>query len=530
MGLPPVDFPTLGWQVIAWIESMLCHGPGDVIGQPLLIDDEMALFICHAYRLDERTGRRRFRRAILSRPKGRAKSEIAGAIGCVETCPGAPARFDGWDARGDPVGRSVVSPFARILATEEGQTGNTYDNCRIMLTQGRIAEELAGLDAGLTRTFLPGNGEIRPSTAGASSKDGGKETWVCADEIHLYTLPELRSMHATVRRNMGAKRRESEPWGLDTTTMFLPGAGSVAETAYDAFAVLAYETLLDRGVLWDHAEAPAIVDWRDDEELLAALKVVYGPAGEWMDLDRVLQEIRDPDTTRADAERFFLNRVVRGDSSWIAPDEWRPLAVDRTIPDDALVTLGFDGAQFDDSTALIACEVETGLLQPVGVWERPEGPAGDEWQVDAAEVDAALAGAMKRWDVWRLYADPPHWQDRIDGWRGEHGADTVIDWWTNRDRQMAAAVERFESAVRGKTLEHTGDRTLAVHIGHCHVRKTRAGRLIVKERPRSPKKIDAAVAAVLAYEARMDAIAAGALTKRRKRRRRTDGKPRAAGF
>ncbi|CAO0836652.1 Bacteriophage protein OS=Streptomyces microflavus OX=1919 GN=Smic_81360 PE=4 SV=1 [Streptomyces microflavus] len=39
---------------------------------------------------------------------------------------------------------------------------------------------------------------------------------------------------------------------------------------------------------------------------------------------------------------------------------------------------------------------------------------------------------------------------------------------------------------------------------------------IGKEHPKSPKKIDAAMSATLAYEARADAVAAG-ITKRKKR-------------
>jgi hypothetical protein len=51
VALPPVNFPTLGWQVIDWIETFLCHGPGDVQGAPISIDDEEALHICWLYRI-----------------------------------------------------------------------------------------------------------------------------------------------------------------------------------------------------------------------------------------------------------------------------------------------------------------------------------------------------------------------------------------------------------------------------------------------------------------------------------------------
>src|SRR5438477_646925 len=100
MALPPVSFPTLGWQVIDWVEAFLCHGPGDVQGEPwlpdekaavapgLAFDDDEVLFICWAYRVHPQdhplAGRRLVHRAVRSRPKGRRKSEIAGTLMCAE--------------------------------------------------------------------------------------------------------------------------------------------------------------------------------------------------------------------------------------------------------------------------------------------------------------------------------------------------------------------------------------------------------------------------------------------------------------
>ncbi len=72
-------------------------------GEPLDYDDEMREFVIEAYRIDPVTGRRVYDEGVLSRPKGRAKSEIAGHIGVAEAF--GPVRFDGWDADGQPVGR-----------------------------------------------------------------------------------------------------------------------------------------------------------------------------------------------------------------------------------------------------------------------------------------------------------------------------------------------------------------------------------------------------------------------------------------
>ncbi|MGO4958536.1 hypothetical protein ACTQ49_14975, partial [Luteococcus sp. Sow4_B9] len=114
---------SLGYAVIDWLEAYACHGPGPVEGQPLTFDDEMFDFIVDAYELEPASGHRLISRGVLSMPKGRAKSEVAGLIGVAEAL--APVRFDGWDASGQPVGRPIRSPFVRCLATEEGQSGNT---------------------------------------------------------------------------------------------------------------------------------------------------------------------------------------------------------------------------------------------------------------------------------------------------------------------------------------------------------------------------------------------------------------------
>ena len=61
----PGEFPSLGEQVVEWIEHYLCHGPGDVMGEPIELDDEFYEFVVRAYRLDPDTGQRVYRRAFL---------------------------------------------------------------------------------------------------------------------------------------------------------------------------------------------------------------------------------------------------------------------------------------------------------------------------------------------------------------------------------------------------------------------------------------------------------------------------------
>jgi phage terminase large subunit-like protein len=164
--------------------------------------------------------------AVLSRPKGRAKSELAGFIGVAEAL--GPVRFDGWNADGQPVGRPVRTPLLKCLATEESQAGNTFENIAFICGEwgkDNHPEIYAGITGArnyqsATALYLPHGGEIRACTSGSASKDGGKETWVCADETHLYVLRELKSMYGTVSRNLG---KRDQPWLMQTSTAYRPG-------------------------------------------------------------------------------------------------------------------------------------------------------------------------------------------------------------------------------------------------------------------------------------------------------------------
>ena len=527
----PDRFVSLGFDAIDWIEHYLCHGPGDVQGQDLVIDDEMAAFIVKAYRLDPATGRRMVNRAFLSRPKGRAKSELAGALVCFEAL--GPCRFDGWDANGDPVGRPQVYPFIRCLATEENQSGNTYDNVTTMLEHliENFGDEFPGIDLGRnaqtsSRIFIEGGGEIVPSTSSGAAKDGGKETFAVFDETHLYVLPELKSMHKTVRRNL-VKRRAAEPWSLETSTMYAVGEDSVAEATHEYAKAVRSGRVRDGGLLFDHREAPHVEDLHDDDQLLSALEFVYGDAAGWMDLERIASDMREPDTDPADARRYFLNQPGTASAKAFDATRWRELADSRfVVPAKEPIAIGFDGAKWRDAAGFIATHLETGHQWVLGVWEPPANKQEAEtWEVPEAELDAVLEEAMSRWRVIRVYADPPYFEGKVAAWAGKYGPKVVTEWWTHRRRPMAFALRAYRTAMTGGDLSHDGSDVFARHIANSVKRdagvKDDEGKpmwTIQKDRHDSPRKIDLAMAGCLSWEARRDAITAGGLAPRAPRR------------
>lgn len=526
MTLPLCNFPTLGWGVLEWMEEYLCHGPGDVQSEDWEIDEEFALFLLHAFRVHPRdhqmAGRRLIQRAVLSRPKGRAKSEFAGGITCAMAL--GPVIFDGWSASGDPVGKPPTYPFIRCLATEEEQSGNTYDNVVFMLTNGRAASEYE-LDVGITRTFIKesSGGEIRPCTAASASKDGGLESFSVADETHLYTSRELRGMYRTVARNTG-KRREAEPWMLDTTTAWLPGENSVAEQAADKYAHLPVEEAARKsGVLYDHRQGDEPKIFGQDASLIKAMKTGYGPAVEWMDFQRIVRIIRDAEDPLDEAYRYYLNRPRAAASHWLAPDEIQAILRPEVIVDKGSpVALGFDGSLSDDHTTLWLCTRDAHLV-PVGIWAPEEGQE-EGWEVPRSDVSAAVDWCFENFRVVRLNADPAWWQDTIGEWAAKYGSPPVVEWWTNQESRMAMATGAIRTAIRKQevTLDPmpllTDPQTRAGKpIAVWHLENTRTKKVRVrledkaeeayiprKERPGSPLKIDSVPAVVLAYRARHD--------------------------
>jgi hypothetical protein len=185
---------SLGWLGTAWIEFMVRHGPGNVMGQPVRHGDEFTGFIVDCYALDER-GRMLYDSSFFSRPKGAAKSALAAQLTLFEAF--GPCRFGGWAAggeryrdpwglgfeyvyqSGEPMGVPIVAPFIRVMATEVGQTGNTYRTIFYNLDDADCPlSYVPGKEVGQERILLPQGGEVRVSTASAASKDGGLETFV----------------------------------------------------------------------------------------------------------------------------------------------------------------------------------------------------------------------------------------------------------------------------------------------------------------------------------------------------------------
>lgn len=516
-------FPTLGPQVCDFIESYLVFGPGDLREQPAVLDAEKRALIYRMYEVYPQghglAGRRRFKRCAISLRKGTAKTELAAWLAAVELHPDGPVRCDGWDAAGAPVGVGVTDPYIPMVAyTEEQSDELAYGALRVILQHSQLADDF---DIGLERIVrIGGDGKAVSLATSPNSRDGARTTFQVFDETHRLTLPKLRQAHRTMQANI-PKRLLADAWSLEITTAPTPGENSIAEDTMDYARQVASGAITDTRLFFFHRQASDDHDLTTPEGVRAAVVEASGPAASWSDIDTIAGQWADPTTDKTYLERVWLNRLVRASERAFDIEKWKELADEtyRPLPG-AVITLGFDGARWHDSVALVGTEIVTGFEWLCGLWERPENV--EEWEAPVETIDQVVDECFTTWDVWRMYCDPPYWDTMVAHWAGKYGEKRVIEWWTNRQKQMAYAISAFETAINSGDLVHDGNPHLQRHMGNAvrrylNLRDDNGQRLwtIYKERSDSPHKIDAAMAGVLSWEARCDALTAGAGQRKR---------------
>jgi len=481
----PTQRHTLGPQVAAWIERYARHGPGDVLGQKVQLTREEKRFLRWAYEVDDE-GNRVVRRAVRGLPKGSRKTEFAGWL-CLAEMAG-PVRFSHWED-GKPRGKRVADPYVVAAAASYDQADLLMSAVRGAIVEGPLKDffdvferevQLRGQSGVLVRV---------PAVAGTN--DGLRPTFVVMDETHEWTGSKQRV--ALVLENGLAKRRDT--WSLGITTAGNPKVESVALTAYEYGLRVQAGEVEDPGFLFAWREPTVNVDdLEDDAVLLEALEAANPEP--WKRVDDLARRFRE--MPLHEGCRYFLNMWVEPDEErWLPPGVWDGLVEDRKIADGTKVVLGFDGSYSGDSTALLAATVEERPhVEVLGLWEHPGG--NQQWTVDHDQVEAAVFAAFGRFDVVEMSADPPYWAQQLGRWADTFGDDRVVAFNTFVRKRMAQACSSFYQLATSGGLSHDGHAGLARHCSNAIIKETAQGAYITKEDKSSPRKIDAAIAAVIA--------------------------------
>jgi len=527
---------TLGYAVAQWMETWLIQPNGPHAGRPFRVIDSQLRFLAWWYAVDE-FGHWLFHHAVRRLAKGSGKSPFAAALALAELC--GPVRLRDFDPRlpGGCVGRPVDMPWVQIAATAESQTANTMRMVRAFAPKGSKIVRQYRLDPGKTMYYAVPEGKLEVITSSSTAAEGAEASFVIGDETEHWKPsnggPELA---ATLEDNLA----KSGSRMLETSNAWVPrgdGDETVAQLSWQAW--IAQEegrTRAESKILYDARIAPPDTDVADEASLRAALEHVYGDC-HWVDLRPIMNRIWDLRSSPDDSKRKYLNRPTVTADAWTTPEEWA-LCVDPelVVADEDPVVLFFDGSKSDDATALVGCDIETGHVFVIEVWERPPGAAGDGWQVDRVDVDRVVRRTFELRNVVAFFADTKEFESYVDTWGQDFRERLLIDATTGKSRHPVAwdmrtnvrdftlAAERMLVDIKARTVTHDGDGRLQRHITNCRRSPNKYGVSVSKESRESPKKIDGAVCAIGARMVRRLVLASDAWAKRQQGPKKKPGR------
>jgi hypothetical protein len=527
-----LDFPTL---IVAgyWVERHCVVPDGVLRGESFGLVRWQAEGLLNWYRLKSsaRVGQLApaffYRRSQVVLPQKAGKAPYSAAHICNEAV--GPALFAGWarggevwDCRdhgcgcgwayeygsGEAMGRPWSTPLIQVTAFSDTQAHNIYDALKPMIDEGPLSTLIPHTGEEFIR--LPNDGRIDVVTSSHRSRLGQRVTFVPQDETGVWTQAAgMIKVAETQRRGLAGMGGRAE----ETTNAWDPNEDSVAQRT-----ALAARTSPD--IFRIHPMPARSLSYRNKQERRKIHRHVYDGCP-WVDLDAIEAEAAELITVDpGQAERFFGNRPVAGMGAAFDLGVWESLEKKVRVERHATVVIGVDGARHDDALAVVACDVKSGHMWPLVIVERPEN-APEDYEHDQSLVDGAVSEAFERFNVWRLYADPQHIAPLIESWSNRYGSKRVIEWATYRPRAIAFAVRAFEEGIAAGDVSFSDDEAgrLTKHIVNAYRRtltvrddKEAFMHTLSKEAPRSPNKMDAAMAAVLAWEARGDALASGAVS------------------
>lgn len=509
---------SIGPYLRAWAEANLLQPDGPDAGEPWAFTEEQAHFIDHWYSIGP-DGRFIWRRGVLRRMKGWGKDPLLAVICAIELCAECRAKVT-------PAGEIEVfphpAPWIQIAAVSKDQTRNTMTLFPSLFSPELIAEQ--GLDIGKEIIHKAGGrGRIEAVTSSPRALEGGRPSFVVKNETqHWLQSNDGHAMSEAIDRNL-AKSRDGAARALAITNAHEPGLDSDAERDFDAHMKIASGRSRASGFLYDSREAHPDTIMSDPASLTVGLEQARGDSV-WLDVARLIDEIFDPKTSEDLSRRFYLNQIAAARDSWLSRQEVDRNAVRRLLPSPgSSITLAFDGGKTDDHTALVACEVDSGWVWPVGIWD----PSDYGGTAPTALIDQTVRSVFDAFDVVAFFSDLHPWESYVDAWAADFGETLSlkaspkhsIAWdMRGRGKDFTIAAEGAHSAFLDNAFPHSGDVTLSQHLYNARRAPNAWGVSIRKEHRESARKIDAAVAAILAREARLQYLR---MPESRRKRRRT---------
>lgn len=463
---PPLDFsdaPARGWPRIVWFaETYLTVPKGVGAKQPFKLRDWQVAILQQMFPAAGEG--KRPRQGLISLPRGNGKTGLAAVL-------------------------AVYSLFADeieggqilVVASDERQAGHVMRAAMRMIETSPLLAEQTHFYA--DRVHVPHtDSEMRALPADEGALQGWDPTLMIIDELHVVTQKVWDAVTSAI-----GKREESLTLAISTP------ADNTDSVMWKLVEWGREGVDPEEFVYVEHSAAEGC-DLKDEEQWYAA-----NPAlGDFLQIDALRSQVRT--LPEAAFRRYRLGQWVGSTNTWLPFGFFKTLARPHLLGKREKVVLAFDGSASGDSTVLIGATVASPhYLFVVGMWENPT-PNKPGWRVPREDVDQAVADAFKRYNVIEMACDPWGWQTEIQSWAKRHGARRVLEFNTAHAARMAPATDRLYELMMEGHVEHDGDPRMVAHFDHAVAKTTHLGDLIAKDRKGSARKIDSAVAAIVAVE------------------------------
>lgn len=468
---------SLGYDIIRFIEKYFTPPRTMNNNEPFRLKQWQKELLIHMFELDT-WGRFVYREFFWFIPRKNSKSFLASAI-----CAYFLAKAQGGEeiycvAKNSKQARvvykettrNIVGPLLKVIKPGQQETKNRFVNA----------------------VFMPLSGD-------ANGAHGKAPYFSVLDEFHAWDSLTGKSNYAEemVEALKTGSLDRNEFMILIITTAGNNDQG-IAREYYDKAIMVATGELVDERfgcAIWCADDDDDISDRSVWEK--ANPMVVEGV----LSFDEMEKEFKAAEQTGTGPfEKFHLNKWLRNSdkAEFISAFHWKNAFKPELgkIPKGAEIVVGFDGSLTEDSTGLVAIDLETGLIEVLYGWEKE--PNNPDWFVEVDEVDAGMEDIQANYVVRKVYCDPSRHQSLVAQWRRRYGNNVIRDI-PQSSQRMAPMSQEFKTDVYTGKLFHVGERRLTTHVRNAI--ETIRG-VPNKEKPNSPRKIDFLACAVLANGAR----------------------------
>jgi phage terminase large subunit-like protein len=336
---------------------------------------------------------------------------------------------------------------------------------------------------------LRDSGVLQVLSADADTADGLLPSLVLVDELHRHRDD---SLYSVLRDGLGKR-------GGSMVTISTAGAVEDSALGQLRARALALPDVRREGAHTIARSADFVMhEWAvpADADVHDMAVVKQAHPSSFVTTEAVQRRHDSPSMRESVWRRLTCNQWCRTEAeSWVGAEAWDACEdAKRDIPKGTVCVLALDGSYNGDCTAVVGCVVgEHPHLWVAGLWEPEDGST-----VPVLEVEDRISELCRTLAVREIAADPYRWQRSLEVLSTERHLPVVV--FPQSPSRMVPATSRLFDAISGGAVTHDGHEALRNHVLNAVVRDRGHGVQLAKESRKSRRKIDLAVAAVMAFE------------------------------